>query len=454
MCETALARRRHRGGPRPTRAASHGYCATADGLWRQSREGLVRLTNCDVEIVSVLVDDDGPAREVSYVLEARRDRQVDRLHTKAIGRLGKALATSRIAGLAVMPGQSRHAAAALCLLSDARTVHVRRRLGWQEVDGRWLYVHGEGAIGPDGPEEAVAVDVPLVGYGLPRPATGDDLAGAVDVVHASLQAAPVALTALFGAAFRVVLPAPSPTTNLHLAGAAKGALAGLALAFFGPCPAPLDWSMPATAIERAFAAGSGTVVAVGDPAPPRRPRREAFGLLRSAADRVGRTRAASSGRPAALSEPLALVVSTSDEMPGEDLLSQRARALLVGSGEPWAAGTAERLVEMDRGAHRQAMAAYVAWLARRLGRLGPGELAAQVLRDEAEMAGHFEVAGAHPRTSRSVASLAAGWASWAAFCRDEGGMGADEALRATASALAGLRALAEAQVAWSGTGRT
>src|SRR5262249_51445590 len=106
-----------------------------------------------------------------------------------------------------------------------------------EIDGRWSYLHGRGAIGDAG-SQPVAVDLPdaLQGFLLPDPPSGAALIGAVRA----------ALTLLEGLApDRVMMPLlcltvrsllPECAFSGHLAGftgVGKTELAALAQQFYG-----------------------------------------------------------------------------------------------------------------------------------------------------------------------------------------------------------------------------
>ena len=57
--------------------------------------------------------------------------------------------------------------------------------GWRQINGVWVYLHGEGAIGPEGliPDVIVGLQGPLARFILPDPPTG---AALVDAVRTAL----------------------------------------------------------------------------------------------------------------------------------------------------------------------------------------------------------------------------------------------------------------------------
>src|SRR5262249_49775287 len=80
-------------------------------------------------------------------------------------------------------GARDHCRAAIQLLSPAvrrRTVYTHT--GWRQFQDRWCSLHGGGAIGPDGLDPSVVVDLgdALAGYVLPAPPTGEVLRRAVE----------------------------------------------------------------------------------------------------------------------------------------------------------------------------------------------------------------------------------------------------------------------------------
>lgn len=98
-------------------------------------------------------------------------------------------------------------------------------MGWQQIDGRWRYVHAAGAIDSDGPVEGIRVTVPeeLSAYAFTTPAVDAvELREAVDAsVMALYQLPPRIVAPLLGAAYRACI-GQSRTTAMLVGGPALG----------------------------------------------------------------------------------------------------------------------------------------------------------------------------------------------------------------------------------------
>jgi hypothetical protein len=190
------------------------YLATPQGIvWNKPTRhstSPTQLTNFVAEIVSDVVEDDGAEEKHLYELEVRLgDRQrcfvVPASRFASMGWVAQHLG----AGAFVYPGwgYEKHAAVAIQTLSE--NIAERRifaHVGWREVDGAWLYLHADGAMGATGflPDVEVALDDGrLGGYALPEPLTGNDLATAVRISLRFLELAQLTITVpLFAGVYR------------------------------------------------------------------------------------------------------------------------------------------------------------------------------------------------------------------------------------------------------------
>jgi hypothetical protein len=207
---------------------------------QQTRDGPVEvpLANWSGRIVEEVVHDDGAERRITLAVEGARADGVP-LPRAEVGADQFAWMRWPVSAwgtrAVVLAGASTadHLRAALQLLSG----EVPRRVvfehtGWREVGGRWVYLHGGGALGAAGPAEGAEVDLPeaLAGYILPAPPDGDELAAAVRASLRLLGLAPDCITVpLLAAVYRAVLGGSD--FALHLSGpsgAFKTELAALA----------------------------------------------------------------------------------------------------------------------------------------------------------------------------------------------------------------------------------
>jgi hypothetical protein len=323
----------------------------------------------------------------------------------------------------VLAGAEAHLRCALQLLSGGaprRTVYGHT--GWREVGGAWCYLHGGGAVGPDGPASGVEVVLSgtLADFRLPDPPDGGDLAAAVKASLALLDGlAPDRLVfPLLGAVYRAALgEAPGPIDlSLHLAGehgAGKSELAALCQQHFGPgmdrLHLPGTWLSTGNALEGlAFAANDALLVVDdfaprGSPGDRQRLEREADRLLRAQGNRAGRLRMRpdSSLRPE--KPPRGLILSTGEDTPGTQSLRGRMFILEVAPGDVPLGKLTPYQRDAAAGLYARAMAGFLHWLARQYSQLCrtlPARRAA--LRDRA-----LTGAGS-PRTPGIVADLMLG----------------------------------------------
>jgi hypothetical protein len=433
--------------PPPDAAACYRIAAgrlVRDVLTKDGPVG-VPLTNWVARIVEQVEHDDGAERRLTFAVEGaladgtplpRVDVAADqfpwmRWPVESWGTRAVVLAGASTAD---------HVRVALQLLSG----NVPRRVvyghtGWRQVGDTWHYLHGAGAIGPDGLATGVEVALPepLAGFALPAPPSGERLVAAVRASLALLDGLVADRIAfpLLAAVYRAALgEAGHIDFSLHLAGphgAGKSELAALAQQHFGAAldarHLPGSWASTANSLEAlAFAAKDGLLV-VDDFAPRggsgdrQRLERDADRLLRAQGNRAGRGRMRADGTLRPPKPPRGLILSTGEDVPPGQSLRGRMLVLEVSPGDlPLARLTPHQRAAAD-GVYADGLAAFVAWLAPRYGELFlrlPGRRAE--LRDRA-LAG-----AASSRTPGIVADLALGLELFLDFALAAGALAAAE----------------------------
>jgi hypothetical protein len=422
----ALASTELRAAPGNDAPAGSPYRETSVGLvWdRPTANGTVNtpLTNFRARIVAQLVEDDGAEQRRMFEIEGTLGGRATRfpLATSAFGTMN--WPTEHLGANAVTyagMGLRDHARVAIQLLSGEvpeRTVYTH--LGWREIAGEWVYLHGGGAIGPLGPvQEGVEtrLDGALARYVLPDPPTGVALQAAV---RASLRLLEVASdrvsVPLLAATHRAVLGATD--FSVHLAGPTgvlKTELAALVQQHFGVAMdsrhLPGSWSSTGNLLEAVAFAAKDAVFVVDDFAPAGsagdvlRLHRDADRLLRAQGNSSGRgrMRADTTLRPA--KPPRGLVLSTGEDVPRGQSLRARVLVLEVGPGD-----VNEELLTLSQadaaaGLYAAAMAGFIRSIAGRYGAIRAG-LRAEIVRLRHEAQG----SRAHRRTPEIVANLAIG----------------------------------------------
>src|ERR671912_577836 len=178
----------------------HPYRATPGALvWEKpTQNGSVptTLTNFTARIKADVSEDDGAEVRRYFGIEARIGERTVRFDVPAPKFTGMAWATEHLGASAILyPGFSLkdHTRTAVQLLSEdiaERTIFTHT--GWRRVDGIWHYLHGGGAIGPDGAAEGIEVrlDEALSRYRLPAPPEGEDINVAIRASLRTWEVAP------------------------------------------------------------------------------------------------------------------------------------------------------------------------------------------------------------------------------------------------------------------------
>ncbi|MBA4190913.1 MAG: hypothetical protein C0467_23235 [Planctomycetaceae bacterium] len=309
--------------------------------------------------------------------------------------------------------------------------------GWRQVEGRWVYLHGGGAIGGSGAVAKVEVKLPdsLGRMVLPE---SPILAEQDRDIRSSLRlldrlAPDRVVYPLVAAVWRAVLGDTDLTVAMNgLTGSFKSELASLAQRHWGKGldarHLPANWSSSGNSLEALAHAAKDTLTTIDDFCPPNGPdaaryHQKADQVLRAAGNSAGRQRmrADTSLRPD--KPPRCLILSTGEESPRGQSLQARMMQIDV---EPGAVNT-DRLTDCQRdaasGCYARAMAAYLRWLAPQYARMKAG-LAAEV-EGERDLVAR---SGQHRRTPAIVAELLVGLTWFLRFAQEVGAITPEEAL--------------------------
>lgn len=171
------------------------------------------LANFTARIAEVVtLDDDAEPRRVFRVEGRLGDRALPPLQVSAesFASMGWVAQWAPAAVIAAGTAAKDRLREAVLLDSGAapeRTVYTHA--GWRQCAGAWVFLHGRGALGPDGPVEGIHVELPpqLHRYWLPDPPRDPEVARrAWAVLLAGVRVADLRITApLFGAAFAAPL---------------------------------------------------------------------------------------------------------------------------------------------------------------------------------------------------------------------------------------------------------
>jgi hypothetical protein len=346
------------------------------------------------------------------------------------------------------------------LSGDVPTRTMYGHLGWRRIGDRWAFLHGGGAIGPDGAIDGVEVETGTDGflaYRLPAPPGADELAHAVRASLALLELGPSTLTApLLGAIYRAPLAEPSPVDfSLHLTGptgAFQDRVSGPGPAHFGAAfngrHLPASWADTANMLEKKGFLAKDALLVVDDFAPTgatadvQRLHREADRLFRAAGNRAGRARMRADGGSRPTYFPRGLIISTGEDIPSGQSLRARLLVLELTPGEIPAEALSAAQADAPKGLFAAAMAGYLRWFAPQIDKLQ--ETLSGRQRDLREVL----VQGAqHRRTPDAAASLIVGWETFLRFAEDAGAVSHADAACLLTRARAALTDSAEVQLA-------
>jgi hypothetical protein len=344
-----------------------------------------------------------------------------------------------------------------------RSKEVSRRTvysatGWVEVEGRWIYIHGDGAIGSEGPVDYVSVDLPeaLSRYRLPPPPSGEELAGAI---RASIDLArdlgpdaiilPLMMTAL-----RAVLPDAHFATHIcGQTGTFKTETASLVQRCFGakmdPKNLPANWSSTENALESVASAARHALIVVDDFAPSgstadiNRYHRTADRLFRSQGNQSARQRLRADGSMRAERPPRGIILSTGEEVPKGHSIRARLLVVQVSRGDINVGRLGECQRDAAAGLYAACLAGYIRWLAGRFeeARLQVKAEAARIRDELLSSAGPRT----HLRTPTLMGDLLAGLDLFLRFALEAEAIGDEFAAALGERSRAALLALASEQ---------
>jgi hypothetical protein len=304
---------------------------------------------------------------------------------------------------------------------------VYTHTGWRLINGQWLYLHGAGAIGPNGPVPEIQVTLEatkLSAFQLPPPPA--DPKPAIAATLEFLELAPKRLTVpIYGAHLRALLGNVDFSVYLFgETGIFKTQVALLAqqnygAGFFSSDKLPGSFRSTANYNEGISFTLKDAICVIDDfhPSPSGHERdkmiREATSLIRAQGNQTGRGRM---NRDHTLEAPMwprgLLLITGEDDFPGQSLNSRLFIVEFRHGDIP-----KDKLTACQRnataGAYAQTTAAYVQWLAQSLPEVRQW-FSREVARWQQALDYH------HPRISSMHAQQLAAFAIFAEFLQDLG----------------------------------
>lgn len=424
----------------------------------------VPLGNFSALISSITIRDDGAERRHSFTISGQTANgstlePADVLASEFAGMAWVPAAWGNRAVVYAGMGVKDHFRVAIQILSGhAPTRTVFAHSGWREVNGQWVYLHADGAIGLDDSTNEVHVDLtgPLAKYLLPEPPTGRERIAAVRAVLSPFsKTAPLApdrvLVPIFGAVFRAVLGG-SLDFGLHVfgrTGVFKSELAALGQQCFGSGldsrNLPANWSSTANALEGTAFAAKDAILVIDDFNPtgatdPAKLHAAADRLFRGVGNGAGRGRlnADLSARPDRPSR--AMILSTGEDVPKGHSLRARVPIVEVKPGDVDLAILTKCQRDASTGLYAGMLAVFIQWLAPHY-----GEIRARLPKERTEARDSFAAVVSHARTPSAVADLMVGWRYFLGFAVECGAITSEQQQQLLIRVRAALLELADAQ---------
>jgi hypothetical protein len=343
--------------------------------------GRVRVTpiaNFIARIVGDLVlDDDAETRrDLSMEGEVAKRKVTFVLSAAEFPRMGWVL--RRLGPQAIIyPGQQQHARAAIQWLSGSvRQERIFTHLGWRKHGLDWVYLHAGGAVGAEGSQGNVHVQLPaaLENYNVRTPKGAAERA---DAVRASLRCLSVAHDRISFPLLAAVYRAPFGKVDFSVfltgrTGQFKTALAAVCQQHFGAAMdarhLPANFASTANAVQGlAFHAKDALLVVDDFALTGKRGDAElhdvAERLFRGVGNQQGRSRLVSNGELSAPKPPRALILATGEQVPPGQSIRARLVVVEVGPEEVNRTVLSECQCAGQEGRLAESMGAFLSWFA-------------------------------------------------------------------------------------------
>jgi hypothetical protein len=405
-------------------------------FWKKFDKDPVRLANFSARIVEDVKVDDGSA-------QVRRQFSID---YSINGREGKAkISADQFESLnwvthelgadaCITPGTQIRGHLANAIKSMAPDSRVRStvyaHLGWREINGQWLYLHADGAIGAKGPVGGIRVELggELSRFALP---TGpiEDPRGALLTSLRMLEMAPRRVTwPLLAAVYLAPLGEFVPiTVTLFFTGGTgtrKSAMQAIAQGHWyweqvGK-KQPANWSWTANSLEAIAFRAKDALLVVDDFCPKgaltdvQRYHQTAERLIRAQGNQAGRGRMNADGSLRTEMHPRGLLAASGEDTPIGHSLRARQMICEISPGDVDLPVLSEMQKAADEGVLKAAMAGYVRYVAAQ----DKSSFKRRVKELRAEAAKKFS--GGHSRTPENAALLMLGVENFLAYAASIG----------------------------------
>jgi hypothetical protein len=443
------------------------YCTYENQLFRRERtsrgERITTLSNFAAEIVEDICRDDGASMVREYRVKGTLANGMPLSEVVVpAGKFGNMHwvpdAWGAKASIKVGMTNAQHTAAAIQSLSEPAQRRIYTHTGWRKINGKWHFLHGEGAIAASGfvPDVEVELERGLRDYQLPDPKNGDTK----EAIRASIELLGVApdhvIWPLLAAVFRSVLaqwlPAELSVFVVGPTGTFKTCLAAVCTAYFGKGwtvnNTPASWSSTANALERMAFTAKDHLLLIDDFAPNgtytdvRKLHATVERVFRAQGNQSGRFRMRADSTLAGSLPPRGLILATGEDMPKGQSLQARLVLVQIAPGDVNVARLTSAQAYAESGAYAFVMAAFT----QRLARLADGGKLSSRLDARRKELRAEAISGAHTRMPDNIASLMVGAEEFLDFAVEVGAVTDSEMANLRAQAWAALNEQANAQV--------
>jgi hypothetical protein len=339
----------------------------------------LRLTNFDVQITADITQDNGVEITHLFEITATVNQQTRKFPIKAaefasLRWVAENLGSNSI--IYVNAYADDHVRVAIQAVSTNKVERTEyTHTGWREINGAWVYLHGDGAIGAKGPVENVHVALPreLAAFQLRLLSTDPREALKASLKFLDLGPDRITIPA-YGTVPRAILGgADFSLLGLGTSGVFKTEISALLQQHFGAGftsrNLPTSFASTANFNEALAFSCKDAIMVVDDFHPPasgserERMLRDATRLFRAQGNQAGRGRMASDRSLKSAEWPRGLIDATGeDQLPGHSLNS-RLLILEILKGDIDKAKLTACQHDAAAGLYAQATAAFIKWLA-------------------------------------------------------------------------------------------
>lgn len=409
-------------------ASTYPYEMKDEGIVRvkETKAGSekIRLTNFAARITDEVIEDDGVetkrhvqiqatvnGRTSSFSLPAAKFQQMD-WPMESMGPEAY-----------VLPNQREWARTAIQVVSrNIQTTRVYTHTGWRKVGDGWVYLHGAGAIGPNGVMDGVNVHLSgaLSNFGLVLPADESELKAAVNASLDVIGVAPDHIVfPLIAAVYRgCIRPCDFGLWLGGPTGVFKSELAALAQQHYGAAMdarhLPASFASTGNALETVAFYAKDALLVIDDFAPHgsmqdvARYHGAAERILRAAGNSQGRGRLTSDAKLRDTKAPRGLVLVTGEDVPRGQSIRGRILIVEVGPGDVNTAVLTDNQQAAAQGSYAKALAAFIR-------HLGADYARQEAAFRAAVLDARARATKAHSRTPGMVADLQVGFESFLNF---------------------------------------